>query len=71
MRSLLVAIKLPGVIQLDNDAIVSNEELMLVGLFRMAYPCRLINIAREFGGEITLWSRAVKYFVYHCFKDTM
>ena len=55
LRRLLAVMKLPDVIRLENGALVSNEELMLVGLYRLAYPCRLISIAREFGGETTLW----------------
>jgi len=67
LRRLMAAIDLPDFIRLNNNIYVTKEEMLLVGLKRLAYPTRLIDLVQLFGGDISLWSRCCKYFVNHVF----
>ena len=62
------AFELPAVIDLGNRVQVTDEKMILVGLMRLSYPGRLINIVLEFGGDISIWSRCIKYFVNFLFS---
>jgi hypothetical protein len=68
LRRLLDVLGLPEVCTMSNRAQVSGEEVMLVGLRRMAYPSRFVDLLEEFGSEETLWCKAFGYFVMHIYN---
>ena len=68
LRRVLAALQLPAVCVLPNRSKVSGEELMLIGLRRMAFPSRYCDLIEEFGGDVSLWSRTFKYFIKHVYN---
>jgi hypothetical protein len=68
LRRLFDGLKFPEAILLDNNVILREEETFLFGLRRMCYPNRFQDLLEEFGGEITIWSRAFTWFIIHIYK---
>lgn len=61
-------LRLPDFIHLQNRSIFSKEECLLCILERLSYPCRFINIAQEFGRQVSEVSLAInegKSIYYH------
>lgn len=62
-------LQIPEVVSLDNNVALNGEEVFLFGLRRMAYPSRYFDLLSEFGGEITVWSRAFHWFINYIYDN--
>jgi nuclease HARBI1 len=62
---LLQALRFPSIFVLDNGCVVNGEEALLIMLYRLAYPCRLIAMQEVFGIEISqisrIFNQTIKY----------
>lgn len=68
LRQVLATLRIPHRVNLGNGEWFFGEEIFLIGLRRLNYPCKLITLVRtEFGRSVSSLSRAFKYFVLHIY----
>lgn len=63
LRVLMRCFQVPESIQLTYGHMVTGEEAMMIGLYRLHFPTKLDEMARMFGRDSSTVSRIVRWFL--------
>ena len=70
LKTVFNALQIPYRVTLSNGEWFFGEEIFVIGLRRLNYPCKLGTLVRtEFGRSVSSISRAFKYFVQHVYSN--
>ena len=61
--------RFPAVVSLENQSIMTGEEVFLRGLFELVTGQKKTSIAETFGRHPSDQSRAFKYFINHIYDN--
>lgn len=67
LLTLMRVLQIPETVLLSNGSVLTGEEVFLFALRRMSYPSRYHDLLIEFGGEISVWSRAFNWFIEYIY----
>ncbi len=62
LRRLKMCLMIPDVVELSNRRIITGDEFLLMGLYRLVFPCRLSQMEDFFGIDYSVCARAVRLF---------
>lgn len=68
MKELIEYFHIPQQFTLSNRSVCSGEEALLVTLFKLAFPERLIDLEGTFGRDYSHWSRVINEFMDYIIK---
>ena len=61
--------RFPDTVRLENQFVLSGEEVFLRGFFELATGHKKTSVAETFGRHPSDQSRAFKYFINHIFNN--
>lgn len=69
LERLITCLDMPQLVKLDNNVLVTNVEIVLVSLYKLAFPTTNEKVGRFFGMESTLCSRIFNFFIRYLVEN--
>lgn len=69
LKSMLIELRFPASVELNNGAKLTGEDVMLRGLYELVSGDLKHKIADVFGRDFSIQSRAFSYFVEHVYNN--